>query len=331
MNRKNDVSKMKQSMKLFLSCLLLLAILFNTCGCSLAAQGGASEQSKDQLIGAIVTKDYIEKTYADVQWDGKAIESLNFEGIEGHYAIYTCWENEDGTPVYGRVQSEGITGSTNYTTKDLSQSIELNINAYLIPGTAEESNTIYMNPIYMTSDDRVYTVVGSSASLGKGFDSFGASVGRTLKETEKLKWIDSVVKVDVNVTLDVSLAKEPVRIWLSQMDSSHNLVKKEEYVAGQLPEELIAEEQTEYIMVIMEQIGENGETELNREICSWDGTTTYEPENAEKETAINHTENNATTNTTNSSVEKNASLLNTFYSDGSGFLLQQNTWVIWPE
>ena len=73
-------------------------------------------------------------------------------------------------------------------------------------------------------------------------------------------------------------------------------------------------------MVIMEQIGENGETELNREICSWDGTTTYEPENAEKETAINHTENNATTNTTNSSVEKNASLLNTFYSDGSGFL-----------
>lgn len=285
-------------------CVLLL---FMMSGCSLAAEEGGGAQSKDQLIGGMITRKYVEKTYARIEWDGDRIESLTFDGIDGYYAVYSIYEAESGQPVFSTAASEGLDCMPYYKTVNNTQSVELNIQAYVLLEEGLE-DAYYFNPIYMTNDGKIYTSAGNSAS---GVLENGTSTGWNMNEVEKIKGISSISEIDVTVAVTFSEAKEPVKIQVLQMDKEYQQIKAEEFLPGQVPKVMEAEVQTEYMVFVTEQKTASGEVVVNRDICSWDGETTYSDEEFPDKTG------------------KNASLHFTDCSEGKGFLLKQPIWVIW--
>jgi len=292
--------------RILCACVLLLSMM---AGCSLAAEEGSGAQSKDQLIGGMITREYVEKTYAQSEWDGERIESLTFDGIDGYYVVYSIYEAENGQPVFSTAASEGLDCMPHYKTVNQSQSVELTINAYVLPEEGLE-NTYYLNPIYMTNDGKIYTSAGNSASAPL---ENGVSTGWNINEVEKIKGISSISEIDVNVAVTFSGASEPVKIQVLHMDKEYQQIKAEEFLPGQMPKVIEAEAGTEYMVFVTEQKTASGETMVNRDVCSWDGETTYSDEEFPDKTG------------------KNASLHFTDCSEGKGFLLKQPLWVIWGE
>jgi len=321
------MNKMKRNNNQIRRCLIssfmavLLLITMN--GCSLAVDVGDGARSRDYLIGAIITREEIEKTDGEVIWKEDRIEALQFEGIQGNYLVYTTWKMNDGTVAYGTAGTKGIDSHANYGTKDEKGSIELTINAYVAPKEAEEYCSIYMNPIYMTKDEEVYTVGGVELKVNTEDAKEGASTGRSYSEKEKLRWIDSEIEVSVNVMTNLYVAEQPVKITFSEMDENHKVVKKTEYEPGKVPEVINAEEETAYILVESELSGLLGQNKTNFEMCSWDGLTTYEITEEENGKELNGEVVTA--------GEQNATLTDTFYASPNGLLLKNSTWVIWPE
>ena len=301
--RKNEKNR-----KITAGILCLLMLILAT-GCSLAVEDGKGIQSKDQLIGGMITREYVEKTYAQIEWEEEKIKSLHFDGIEGYYVIYSLWEDENGQPVFSASASEGLDCEPHYKTVNKDQTIELNINGYVLFDDKKE-DIYYLNPIYMTKDRQIYTVAGNSASTS--FEG-QESVGWSINEAEKIEGISNIREVEVKVSVLFTGAKEPVKIQIIQMNEKYEMIQTEEFLPEQVPDVIQTEKDAEYVVFVTEQKTGTGETVFDREACSWDGETTYGDENAP------------------GSEEKNGSLHYTTYSEGTGFLLKKPCWVIWPE
>ena len=311
MNKKNRKDPSIQ--RNLISCLMAVLLLFSMNGCSLAVNEGDGSQSRDYLIGASITRTEIEKIEGKVSWNEGEIEDLNFPGLDGTYFIYTTRKMEDGTIVYSTAGTEGIDRDAKFGTADEKGSIELTINSYVVPKEQEEYCCIYMNPIYMTKEKEVYTVGGLKLSVNTEDAANGASTGRSFKETERLKWIDSEVEVFVSVTANLYAADQPVKILFSEMDENHRVLKKTEYEPGKVPKVMNVGDKTAYILIESKLAGSLKQNEKNLEICSWDGVTTYQEEE-------------------DKNVQKQkATLFDTFYALPNGLLLKNSTWVIWPE
>ena len=294
-------------------CLPGILIIGALSGCSLAAGEGDGAQTRDCLIGAAITREEIGKTEAQVTWKDDTMEALAFDGIDACYYIYTTTENADGTLVYGSVGTEGLHRDVHYITQDDTGSIELTINNYVVPDMTEESCTIYMNPIYMTKEKEVYTDTGVPLTVRTESAVAGASVGRSIIETERMNWIDHEIEVSVNVAANLYVEDQPVKITLTEMTEDHKVVKKTDYEPGKVPQMIVAERETEYILVETELAGifaKNG-TELS--MCAWDGQTIYQDESD------------------SDGKEEPATLIHTLYAKEDGMLLQNSTWVIWPQ
>ena len=295
--------------------LCAFAVILLLSGCSLAAEDGGGTQSKDQLIGALITRDYIEKTYAEIRWneDRNQIEGLHFEGIDGHYSIYSFYDY-NGEPVFYTQASEGLDYSTRYKVADASETVEMNIKAYVVPEERED-NMYYLNPVYKDKENRIYIVAGNSASAALT-DGVG-SVGMSLKETEKISGVKDLKELTVEIPVEFSYMETPEKIRFLQMNKEHKEIKMDEYEAGQVPEFFVTEEETEYVVVISDAVAEDGERVSKREVCSYDGGTIYTADSDKKEEQLYD--------------GRPASLHQTFYANGSGFLLKQSTWFIWNE
>lgn len=280
-------------------------------GCSLAVPDGAGAHSKDTLLGVMLTTDSIDKTYADVTWGEEGIENIEFGKRNGPFALFDIWTDEQNEPVCDVEASKGIDYSMQINVKDSEEEYRLEVNAYLLRAKEKEELTFYMNPIYMDSENRIYVVAGESASFSGGFDA-GGTLGYSFNEKETFRFNNTKIETNIVIDITASLADEPTNICFTQMDSDKKTVKTDEFLPGQVPKEMFVDEETECVIVATEQ---NGTVAIDREACSWDGETTYVPESDEDKTG----------------KERNATLYHTFYPDASGFLLKQDTWVIWPE
>ena len=75
-----------------------------------------------------------------------------------------------------------------------------------------------------------------------------------------------------SVTIRYEAMYRPVRITVCQMDQGHEIVKKDVYRPEEMPEQIMAEKATEYILVEIEKEGLSGENVAAREVYG------YEPE-----------------------------------------------------
>ena len=294
-----------------LCCLIALAVLS---GCSLAADSGDGAQARDRLIGGLLTKDYIEKTYATAEYEDGRLKSLDFEGIDGHYAVLNAYGDQNGELYYNTIISDGTDVATNYGIHDSdgeeNRTIELKFQGHVLVDKDCGEGIAYLNPVYMTADGRIYTVAGNSGTLKK--DGLGASMGWGIDKTVKMEIGNWKEEVKIKIFVDCALVKEPTKVIICQMDKNHETMTREDYLPDAVPEKLSVEEGCEYVMILTECVSEDGQKITDRQAVSYDGNTTYTDENIED------------------AKEEKASLVKTDYTEGTGFVLKHSLWILWP-
>lgn len=271
--------------------LTLCAFLLLT-GCQLATDevndGGPGYQ--DRLVGVVVTTEYLDlfdmeaylednlndalvgeitgdtsayqgRIYAQEEvahsttGDGVPCTSIyyNFDQIDGIQML--CYEVqtilEDGTvhATYTKgYTSEGF-GSTSYGG-------EVNEGTIYVPEDAG-AVTIFTNPVYQDSEGRLYLVAGTGATT----NSIGGSMSQNIYEeyTETINGEETTVRREFKVTVEGISVPEKVSIF--QMDENNGILDRQEYIPGQLPEELTPADGCAYILV-EEYAGEKVTREL---------------------------------------------------------------------
>lgn len=259
---------------------LLLTLSLALTGCQLATERTSKDGviNQDRLVGVVVTTEhldlfdveaYLQDNLDDVM-DGKI--SGDTSAYQGR--IYAQEEveqttTEDGVPCttiyYNFDQIDGIqllsyeaqtiledgtvlANFTNgYTTEGfgvLSYGGELNEGTIYVPDDAE-GVSIFTNPVYQDSEGKLYLVAGTGISSQCALGSMSQWI--TEEHTETIDGEETTVKREFKITVEGVHVPEKVVIY--QMSGENEILDRQEYVPGQMPEELTPVEGCAYILV----------------------------------------------------------------------------------
>ena len=129
--------------------------------------------------------------------------------------------------------------------------------------TLDNMTTVYMNPVYQSSDGRVYLTAGEGYS-SSGHDAEGAIFSTTLEETYTTKENGEEISEYFKITLHISTKNRPEIIRIIQMDSQSIVVAKDEYHPDNLPEQMEVNPQTAYIILETEGGAQSGNPSFSR-------------------------------------------------------------------
>lgn len=194
--------------------------------------------NKNEDTGEIVTTQ--EYTFEDI--DG--MEGL--ESVDGtSYFCYTI-SNKNGT--YSSVSGgEGISdGHTSISTTDNGEDISLDGTIYVAP--TSNNVTFYINPVYQSTDGRVYAMSGSGISFS-GSTSEGAAFSKTLDETNTIIENGETNIYSISAKISISVMYPPQRIFVLQFGLDGELLSRDEYLPGTLPETITPMQRCSYIVL----------------------------------------------------------------------------------
>lgn len=284
-----------------------LLIMILLAGCQLASEDGMAEKSTDKLIGAFVTYEHINLFDMEGFINDKGRVSGGEILVEGNQQKYnvrfyatrkdtveTTEEGDKYTKItYGFDGIDGVemfnpnkdryqlndsinisscrgAGITDYKTNvkysDTEEGIEYEGKIYIAPDVI--TNAIYTNPVYQSSDGRIYLLSGQGVSCSSDDTADGSIFGHTI--TDKVSETKNGETKDYSTTVKISIeVMNPTRkVAIIQMDKESRVLKKEEYKPGEVPKELNADSSTEYIIVESTKTMKSGETKVERTIFS---------------------------------------------------------------
>lgn len=273
----------------------LFAMLLTVClvltGCQLATEETSEEgvTSPDRLVGVVVTTEhldlfdveaYLEDNLNDIMAGKDADQSAyqgriyaqevveksttedgvpctttyyNFDHIDGIQLLYYETQTllEDGT-----VLSDFTNGYCTEGFGALSYGGDLNEGTIYVPDDTAEV-CIFVNPVYQDAEGRLYLVAGTGLST----NHIAGSMSQNISEeyTETVNGEETTVKREFKITVEGVHVPEKVVIY--QMSGENEILDRQEYVPGQLPEELTPVDGCAYILV-EEYAGE----EITREL-----------------------------------------------------------------
>ena len=276
-----------------LSIIAALAFVFILGGCSLAKKDAGKEVldsetiSEDKLIGVLVTKEHLDlfdfdafangsddyhgRIYATVDKQGSDEPDqweFDFDWVEGYMLFSPTMQHGDQDPFIMTVVDDSFSDAKpNYIFSDGGEEIQLEGTLYLQAGKAHEA--YYLNPVHQTEDGEIYVVTGQGLSSNKiGED--GNDMKGTRSATTNLT-VDGVTKsykcsVEVRfVTVDT-----PTKVRFYHMNEKHEVLKMQEFVPEEVPEEMQVEEGTSFVLIETETVNSSGVSAIEREISEPD-------------------------------------------------------------
>lgn len=280
-------------------------MIFTLTGCQLAREDGVIQEGKDRLIGAFVSYDYIDlfdfenymqdnfdasngeiiiegdttkyngRLYAtileeevkSVNGDFYTIQKYVFKGVEGVGLASPVLPDplRENDTYRGMITDSGFTDlDTMIKVMDEEEGIELEGTIYVPSETL--SNSICINPIYQSTDGKVYLVSGSGFSSTSNVDMEGETYSQTIKDSttvtnnNKTKINSSSIKVTVKTMYPVD------SVSYIQMNDNNQMVKEDTWKPEEVPEGLTVEDGTDYIIVETIKIKPNQEKNVERTI-----------------------------------------------------------------
>lgn len=275
--------------KKILAVCLAAAVLLTLTGCRLAREDAEENNYADRLIGVFVTREHLDlfdmerymkdnidkmsdggeimidvdssryqgRLYATIatqtftdEYTGKTVDAKEFvfesvKGIPYFSANVPDGEKEDYFTVSG--SDEAISnGKTGIHYSDDEERITLEGTIYMYPNRS--GSTFYINPVYQGADGRVYAVSGNGISMS-GDQGENHSYSRTLEETKTITESGKSKKMSTSIKITLTVMFPPERIVVLQMDKDSAVLSRSEYVPGELPDALVPENNTEYIIV----------------------------------------------------------------------------------
>lgn len=290
-------------LKKVLKCITYLILLPSLCGCSLAVPDAGVEGGSDRMIGVFITDEFLDlfdierylNDHASGFVDGQEVEipydsgyegklyakidkskgsdpadwEVSFENLEGISMFTPYWTMENEESYWGSVCTEGIYADIRYYESE--DSVEHNISGtvYILSEKENENKVYYANPVYQTQDGKIYVTRGSGVSTS-GESAEGVKMSSTFSGETTTTENGKTKTEKSNVSVEYAVMYRPVRVTVCQMDLEHRIIQKEDYLPEEMPEELTAKKDTEYILVEMEKEGANGEKTVSREVYDHD-------------------------------------------------------------
>lgn len=278
-----------------MACLLLAAFALGISGAARLADPAKGEPAAqgDRLIGAFVTREPLDLfdfesyfndnegallsggTMGEIEggaYEGRLYAALVeakeqyesgekrmeyvFEGVEGIRYFAPTMQGADGE--YFAAQSDDAMADANtaISVTDYGDSVSLEGTIYFSASAGE--NAFYVNPVYQTPEGAVYAMSGSGSSYG-GEDLAGASYSMEIKEeTNTTSGAETTEARRSTVKVNIKLVAPPQSIAVVQFAQDGALLSREEHQPGALPETLVPNGETAYI--VLETVSADGTT-----------------------------------------------------------------------
>ncbi len=277
-----------------------LACIVSLSGCSLAVPGAGAEAGEDRLIGVFITAEYLDlydmESYLkdhgnlltgggevtlshDPEYEGRLYAQIDpskgpedgeifFGDVRGEYMLYPE-KTDEREPYRVCLCTDGICEiNTNTNIADDQEEYSIDGTMYMLPGQMEEDVSYHANPVYQTAEGEIYAVSGqgfSTSGDGAEGEVFSTTLSGevTMREKEKTKTEKS------SVTLRYAVMNRPEQTTLYQMNQAHQIVRKDTYEPGKVPETIAVERETEYVLAETEKENRSGEKTVSREIVGY--------------------------------------------------------------
>lgn len=286
--------------------LLTLLVVFTLTGCQLAREDGTAEKGQNKLIGVYVSYDHIDlfdfESYMNdnLKFSGGELkidgESQKYEGrmyairkdevktaSQGEKYTHTefIFEEVEGIGMFSPTITDSLNNDLTYISSsgdegftdvkshvksgDNEDGIELEGTVYISSGAM--SDAIYINPVYQSTDGRVYLVAGQGF-VATGDNGEGGVYTQTLTDKVTVKENGKSKSYSSSVKVSVATMNPTEKVTILQMDKESNILKKDEYKPEDVPNELKAESAADYIIVESTKTTYDKQTKIERTIFS---------------------------------------------------------------
>lgn len=283
--------------------ILFLAVLSLT-SCQLAQEGGEiSENGNNQLVGVLITTEYLDLFDFEEYFSDNAGELLNgnttidpaearayegrlyaveessekdgevnyrFPGVEGVPFYYIPVVTDIAEPDEGEEYAWAWTpgGSTAIQDQYAALSVkddaeEISLEGTLYVSSQSRNHAFYGNPIYRTPEGDLYTTTGSGVS---GDLQDGGSMTQTLDETYTLTLGEKRTQEHFTVKFTVTPVDPIENIVLLQMNEKNQVLSRQEFQPGKVPESLTPEKETAYLLVESHRKNPKGVSIIDRDL-----------------------------------------------------------------
>lgn len=215
-------------------------------------------QGETVQIGKADSLEYANRLYAV-----KEKETLHYEdGTAGEEMDRYVFKETEGFGCFAPMMEDPKTGSSYLSlesdeeisdakslvnSRDDEEKVELSGTIYICPSKGKNV-TIYCNPVYQSQDGRVYLLAGNGMSF-EAPGSEGVVMSTEISETVTLTEEGETRNYSTAVKVSAEIVFMPEKIRILQMDGQGNVIDKQEYVPGEMPDELIPLDGTEYLIV----------------------------------------------------------------------------------
>lgn len=211
---------------------------------------------QNRLYATLTTKSY---TNSETGHTSEYQEYV-FDGVDGipYFAATIVPEGAGDDYASSTVGEEVSDGHMSVIDTDEEDAVTLEGAIYFSP--TQSGVTVNLNPVYQTPDGRVYTTGGGHGYMFDKYSSEGMNFTQTLEEITKTTENGEEKSVRTTVKISIGVMYSPEKIAILQLDQNSNILSRVEYVPGNLPETIVTEQGTEYI--VMETYKHNSEGDL---------------------------------------------------------------------
>lgn len=257
----------KMNKKVICVICLLLAAMMSLSACQLAvpemknpdAENPGGVEKYDQLMGVLITKGPMEEfdplaliedgEYTEYTDDSRVYGTVSEEGgiyKFGDIAGTVLALHEVDENCYGFVMREGPVSDINHSVNAFEEGAEHKIEGRVWVSEDAEEVILYMNPIYQTPDGRVYVMSGEGSYFDPrgGYEYTESLSGETTRKENGETYIFSV---RVEITVIAAAADETVTVI--QMNENGEEIKRETFLADNMPEEFTTQAGTACLLV----------------------------------------------------------------------------------
>lgn len=227
-------------------------------------QGGELRmEDTDEYQGRIYAE-LISKPLTD-SCTGEVTEHWEYEfPLEGiGYFCYYC-AGEDGG-YWATSSGDGLVeASTHWKSTDAGEGVEMEGTLWCSPAAANV--TVYINPVYQLPDGWVYLLSGSGVDLSGSYGE-GRIWSTNLRESQE-ETLDGRTQDawDCSVTLNLNLMYWPQSYEVWEMSGDSEVLRRQEYSPGHLPEELELSGGTAYVILESRRLSPEGEIVTERSL-----------------------------------------------------------------
>lgn len=284
----------------------LALMLFSVTGCQLALEDAGMNGGGDRLVGVFVTKGYLDRldmgaylndnNLIDLSEDGDIaleVDSKNYQDRLQATLTTRSWIDETGMSneerefIFENIDGINFFAATIPATEneesylsskfdeaisdayidihiaDDADRIELEGTMVISPGFL--SDALYINPVYQSEDGSVYVTSGSGFATG-GMQDEGSIFSQTLEETKTVTGNAPSKKASILIKISIEVMFPAEKVVLMEMAADSTVMKRTEYVPGELPDHLVPEAETQYIIFETHKQNREGDIKISRSI-----------------------------------------------------------------